>query len=355
MAISKRSSFPYIIPARIGLISFGLAIAFPILAPSSPIVQTPQTEPEITEPTTDTPTLETPIAPTSTKLLFVGDIMLARDVERTIKNRGTSWPFMQLTPELPSLASVIVGNLETTVRETEQIEEENVLNFDTIPENIKILKDAGFTHLSLANNHTDDFGQEVTIETRSAVEEYGIIPFGDATESGKYIERFTLGDQNISLIGFHAFNEYVIDIEDAIKAEQEAGRFIIIYPHWGTEYVNTPSIYQQEAAKRFIKAGADLIIGAHPHVIQQYEEIDGVPVIYSLGNFLFDQDFSEETKTGLVAVLEITTREIKIEFLPIRIVYRQVLFDDSWNDEAQAALNIDNLVLTIPRPVVQTP
>lgn len=368
MAKLKRSSFAYLAPTFVGLVCFGLVIAFPILAPSSFDQILPEkkanTSPEISKNGENNEMVlimenkaseEAEKSTASAKLIFTGDIMLARDVERTIKNRGTNWPFLQLSPSLTHFADIIIGNLETTIRSEELLEEENVLNFDTIPSNLEILKEAGFTHLSLANNHTDDFGSTVTTTTRNAVTNNEMIPFGDPAKSPEYIERLEIDGVNISLIGFHAFNEYVIDLEDAIKQEKEADQFVIVYPHWGTEYVNEPSIYQREAAQRFVDAGADLIIGAHPHVIQQFELIDDIPVVYSLGNFLFDQDFSEEVKTGLVAAVEITNSDIIIEFLPIRIIYRQVLFDETWNDEAQEALNLSELVIIAPRKAVQTP
>ena len=269
---------------------------------------------------------ETPITPapetSGVTISFVGDIMLARSVERAIVENGTAWPFAKLG-DLFADSDLVIGNLEGTVRATRNLEVVNQMVFDTTPDNVAMLADTGFTHLSLANNHTDDYGAQVTLDTRQTVIEEGMTPFGDPLASENFVVRENIGGISLSIIGFHAFGQTADEITQAIKAEAAQGRFVIVYPHWGVEYATTAPSVETNAAKQFVEAGADLIIGAHPHVIQNIEVIDGVPVIYSLGNFLFDQDFSPETQQGLTAQVTITADMISLDFVPVTIKNRQ--------------------------------
>ena len=109
------------------------------------------------------------------------------------------------------------------------------------------------------------------------------------------------GSLGFSLIGYHQFGFPIPDLTPIIEAE--AGRFVIVMPHWGEEYVTAPQDHQREMAAAMITAGADLIVGAHPHVVQGIEVIDNVPVVYSLGNFIFDQEFDETVKGMTLGVI----------------------------------------------------
>lgn len=258
---------------------------------------------------------------TAATITFVGDIMLAREVERAIIAKGVDWPFSAIKNTW-SDSDLVVGNFEATVRDTYRYEGE-VLAFDVAPEYITGLANAGFTHLSLANNHGDDFGDEVTQYTREIIANLGIAPFGDPTASELHVARAEPNGVPISLIGFHAFIEYPSSLTDIIRAEHDAGRFVIVYPHWGNEYQLEPSTAQTTAAQLFVDAGADLIIGAHPHVIEPIGTLDGIPVAWSLGNFVFDQDWSTETQEGLILHVSVTSNAITIAPVPVSVKNRQ--------------------------------
>ncbi len=284
----------------------------------------------------------------STHVIFTGDIMLARAVEWSIKENGADYPFAKWDASLFGDADAVIGNFEGTIRDTEHIEQTNVMAFDTLPAYIAPLADAGFTHLSLANNHADDFGQATTDFTRSTIEENNLVPFGDPFAGENFVTHIN-GAIPVSIIGFHAFNEETAGIVDAITQEHAAGNFVIVYPHWGVEYNHTPSISQTVAAQTWIAAGADLIIGAHPHVVQSVEIVDDVPVVYSLGNFLFDQDFSQDTKIGAVADVNISSSEISITFSPVHIQNRQMFVDHTLDETLRTWLGLDALTWTVER------
>ncbi|MBI1908490.1 CapA family protein [Candidatus Uhrbacteria bacterium] len=267
-------------------------------------------------------------------LTVVGDIMLARDVETAIAAQGIDWPYEEVK-DLWADSDLVVGNFESTIRDAYRYEGE-VLAFDVIPAYVQGLVNAGFTHLSLANNHGDDFGSAVTDSTRGVIADLGITPFGDPLESELHIAHADAGGTSFAFVGFHAFIEDPDVVASAIAREDEQGYFVIVMPHWGNEYQTTPSIAQVEAAQMFIDAGADLIIGAHPHVIQPIEVVDGVPVAYSLGNFVFDQDWSVPTQQGLL--LTVTVTDAAITVMPTAIhVDRQATPGDF---PVQAALTV---------------
>lgn len=262
--------------------------------------------------------------PKTVSLVFTGDIMLARAVERTTVERGTSWPFEELG-ELFAGADLTIGNLESTVRSQPRFEVVNEMSFDITPSSLEAVRNAGFTHVSLANNHTDDFGQATTDDTRRLVQEASLVPFGDPYASEDFIARETVNGLRVSLIGFHAFGDSLEAVAAAVADESKIGQFVIVFPHWGPEYQTQPGTAQIEAAQTLVKAGAGLIVGSHPHVIQTVDVIDGVPVIYSLGNFLFDQDFSDATMLGLTARVIVSAETIDIDLRPVRIVGRQTI------------------------------
>ncbi len=291
--------------------------------------------------------------PPSTTITFVGDIMLAREVERALIKNGIDWPFTEIKDTWTD-SDLVVGNYESTIRDAYRYEGE-VLAFDVLPQLNAGLKNASFTHLSLANNHSDDFGAAVTQRTRETIEALGITTFGDPVESEQHVAR-TGGDLPISLIGFHAFLEEPSSLIETIHQEDAAERFVIIFPHWGNEYAPQPSVAQREAAEMFINAGADLIIGAHPHVVQPIELVRGVPVAWSLGNFIFDQDWSQATQEGLMLTVTVTDNMVTIAPVPVSIQGRQALLMES--ARAQEILDVIGAPtgsLSFTRTPVQTP
>ena len=309
--------------AAAGLLGVGVFVVIAFLAPNPKDVSVPYFLkvylPQADD--RDVP-LPEPQPETDATLTFVGDIMLARAVERTIVENGTDWPFANLG-DLFAGSDLVIGNFEGTVREQRNLEVVNQMVFDTTPDNVAMLADTGFTHLSLANNHTDDYGPTVTESSRQAIAEAGMKSFGDPLQSEQHVVRENIGGVSLSLIGFHAFSEDPDTIVEAIKLEKSQGRFVIVFPHWGPEYVSLAPAAEIDPAKQFVHAGADLIIGAHPHVIQNVDVIDGVPVVYSLGNFLFDQDFSTETQQGLTVKVHISDDSLNLTFTPVSIKNRQ--------------------------------
>jgi len=287
---------------------------------------------------------------TSATFIFTGDIMMARDVEGYIKAKGQEYPFANIGDTLLG-ADLVIGNFEGTIRDKEHIEGINEMSFDTTSGNVEILRSAGFGLLSLANNHADDFGPSVTAYTRKTIEDAGIATFGDANDSKDFVTRKTINGRTFSFIGYHAFGETAESLIDAIKAEETAGNFIIMFPHWGVEYERDPSSSQVAAAHMFVDAGADAVIGAHPHVIETTEIYKNAPIVYSLGNFLFDQSWSVPTMIGLTAKMTVTDATVSITFTPIFIEKRQMApANEKIKESALEALGLPSGSLLVNLP-----
>jgi poly-gamma-glutamate synthesis protein (capsule biosynthesis protein) len=126
----------------------------------------------------------------------------------------------------------------------------------------------------------------------------------------------TIGDTQITFIGYHAFvpNEQVLAQE--IRAAKSDGRFVIVYPHWGTEYAPLPDSQQKRLATEMAQAGADLVIGGHPHVAQGIDLVEKTPVAWSLGNFIFDQPMPETFLALTIGVI-VKPQAIELFLLPV--------------------------------------
>ena len=271
----------------------------------------------------------------STSIMIVGDIMLDRDVFYRIKknNNDFAFPFAKITDVLASV-DFRVGNLEGPITNNRSIikagdAEDNGgnLRFTFSPNTTTSLAN-NFDLLSLANNHITNFGNDGVTQTKKYLGESGINYFGDFynKEELSYIHTFA-NNVKIAFVGYHQlYNGGLYNVLNEIKKikTDKSADIIIVYPHWGTEYLtNRPDKKQQEIAYQFIDSGADIIIGSHPHVIQPIEIYKEKPIFYSLGNFVFDQYFSPETMQGLMLKLLVTKNEdnLKVDFelLPLQI------------------------------------
>ncbi|MDO8471615.1 MAG: CapA family protein, partial [bacterium] len=129
-------------------------------------------------------------------------------------------------------------------------------------------------------------------------------------------------------------------VRAAITAEKNKGRFVIMFLHWGNEYQTQHSPAQEVMAKEWIAAGAGLIIGSHPHVVQDIQLVDGVLVIYSLGNLVFDQTFSNETQQGLLVGGKVDQQTVQVSLYPLKMVNAQpsLLFGPERADKLSSLL-----------------
>jgi len=260
------------------------------------------------------------------KIIFGGDLMFDRNIRlQAEKAGGYDFFFTNLAP-LFQEADLVVANLEGPIT---SFASQSVGTLPGSPKNfiftfsptvVKTLKQNNFHLLNLGNNHILNFGPEGLAQTKNYLKTAGLNFFGN---TGDDEERYFIWQKDNLKIGLVNYNQFVphgfvAAQEDILKARSQAD-LVVLYAHWGEEYQERPSQTIKEQAHQLIEAGADLIIGSHPHVIQSVELYQGKKIYYSLGNLLFDQYFSPETQKGLLVVLTIDPKTRAFSFQDLTV------------------------------------
>lgn len=275
----------------------------------------------------------------SITLVATGDILLARFVElRMRKMSDYIFPFRKVSGFLKS-ADITFGNLETPIIPGKNTPT-NSMTFRADPESVAGLTEAGYDVLSIANNHSMNFRAEGLLRTIEELNKAGIAPVGGGNSmdsahtpvikevKGKKIAFYAYNDSSIPP-GFHGEALWdkpgiaQMDIESVkndVKNALEKADIVIVSMHAGVEYTKKPTKFQQNFAHAAIDAGASVVIGHHPHVTQPVEYYKDGVIFYSLGNFVFDQFFSEEVQMGLVTRITFDPEgKLKAELFPVKI------------------------------------
>lgn len=239
-------------------------------------------------------------------LIFTGDIMLGRSVMgEAIDKNDYLYPFRNVQGFL-SNADITFGNLENAVIKDCPRQYKGSFSFCTSPEIAQGLTNSGIDIVTLANNHTNNYGNKGFEETKKNLSNIGIKSVG--------YENLEIIEKNGVKFGFLGFdlvsNKFTTSDQDLIASSDKLVDVLITSPHWGEEYKAVANSVQRIVAKQMIESGADIIIGHHPHWVQNFEIIGNAPVYYSLGNFIFDQMWSEETKKGLVVKMTFEDKKL---------------------------------------------
>ena len=271
---------------------------------------------------TSLPFIEPPQEPV--RVLFVGDLMLDRNVARSAEEEGAAALFSTSTRSLFADANLRVANLEGAITTNPSIARHNnkILRFTFAPTVAgAVLQDLALDVVSLANNHAFDFGPEGYTSTRSYLASFGVAAFGHPYNNSAYLSSaLELGGKRFCFVGYHAlFEPDTMPVEEEIAALRPGCWKVIVLAHWGEEYEPKANSAQKGQAHTFIDAGADLVVGAHPHVVEQVELYKGKAIFYSLGNFMFDQNFSWETTHGLALLVDFTEEETRFTLIPMAI------------------------------------
>ncbi|MEI7553924.1 CapA family protein [Candidatus Chlorohelix sp.] len=274
-------------------------------------------------------------------LLAVGDVMLGRDValSSAISPEKSDYPFAVM-PKLRKGVDLVFGNLESPI-----VAPENRSNassggylFPADSESAGALKRNGFDIVTLANNHSLDYGRAGLQDTINSLKSAGVAYVGageDAATANQtvYMERNGLRLAFIAatsvyptgLDGLQASNSPVALLEPqkilgAIKEARTQADVVIVALHWGDEYNSSASTTQRDFAAQASEAGADLIIGAHSHVVGDFEVITHTFVAYSLGNFVFDSRFPPETRQSAGLYIKLDKRGVSaVSAVPLKI------------------------------------
>lgn len=260
---------------------------------------------------------------TETKILFVGDVMLGRYVETLIKENSSAYPFIGMD-SLTGRYDHVIGNFEAPIAKEHTQTKPESFRFSIATTSITSLGEY-FSAFSLANNHTFDQEDEGLIFTQQQLAKETVNTFGLPNSVGTSSVLITQhGDKKIALVGLNAVSK--IDATSTLQllsSLNTSSDMQIFYMHWGTEYELTHNHTQEELAHMLIDNGADLIIGHHPHVVQDIAMYKGVPIFYSLGNFVFDQYFDEQVQIGLGVELSLRNEEVSYRLIPFTSLHSQ--------------------------------
>ncbi len=272
-------------------------------------------------------------------LVFVGDVMVGRGVASQIeKHKDFNFPFLKVAGFLQG-ADLVFGNLEGPIsnRGTKQGSEYS-FRFD--PQVSQALQTAGFDVLSLANNHILDYGPEALVDTVDYLRKMRIESVGAGVDYSEANEAKILqvGGMKVAFLAYTNLYPKSLSatpdgagisdsdpesVKEAVKSAKEKADFVVVSWHWGDEYKIRANELQRKMAREMIEAGADIVVGHHPHVPEEIEQYKQGWIFYSLGNFVFDQAFSPETMSGLLVKVGIIRegggRSIKVEPVKFRI------------------------------------
>jgi hypothetical protein len=319
----------------------------PVLAPASP------------SPLPPTPLISTPLPPTSspvataspvpsptplprTTLLFTGVIVPARCVQSVIDARQDPYyPYAEVRGII-SGADLAVGTLNAAISDYPP-------RTGCIPtyvlvggsENADALAQAGFDVMSVATNHIKNCGptncgDRAFFDTLGNLQRVGIAPVGAGSTLAE-AEQPVVVEANGVRFGFVSLGQLeplafagestpgiaVLDensLRQAIAAARQVSDVVIAMPHWGPEDSPDPNASQRALAKVAVDAGADLVVGNHTHVVQALEELDGVPVFYGLGNFVFDQNWALDHMQGVILKVDFVGEQVAgYELIPTHV------------------------------------
>ncbi len=272
----------------------------------------------------------------SLTIVFTGDILLDRGVRKAIVRRGADALF---SPDIDSVfhtAQLVVGNLECPATKIEAPVFKQFI-FRAEPEWLSTLRQHGFTHLNLANNHAIDQGREGLMDTRRNVEKAGMTPLGagqDMQEAAAPVllassprKVWLVSSLRLALENFTYLTDKPCVSQEPMDSllqrvfrlrQADSTAVIIVSLHWGGEHTLQPVPLQRHEAHELINAGADVLICHHTHTLQTIEDYHGHRIYYSIGNFIFDQQKLINSKACMVRLI-VRKGSLNVETLPIDI------------------------------------
>ena len=266
--------------------------------------------------------------PEITTVTFVGDIMLGRRV--ATEAPGGAGATLQPLSDRLAAADLTIGNLESTLSD-DGLPRQGDDSFAADPSELRALNRAGFDLLSLANNHTGDYGDRALRQTLRRIEASPIDHVGAGQDAAEAWRPVVLQADGIrfGLVAFNAIGETPratqaapgaaeirmqprtgpLNRADLDRMRRNVSRLaqrvdvVMVLPHWGDQYTNVPHPDQRRVGAALVRAGADVVVGGHPHWVQGVQVEHGGLVAHSLGNFVFDMDFSVPTREGALMEL----------------------------------------------------
>jgi len=286
---------------------------------------------------------------------LVGDMMFDNEVADNIGKYGIDFPFAKM-PMLGK-ADLTFGNLETSVS-TRGAAADKQYTFRSAPSTLRSLLNAGFDGVSLANNHTLDYGTVALMDTIRHLDRYKLGHTGAGANENEAYKPFvrTVNGKKVAIVGISrvlpetswyagpdkpgiAQGYSTEPMMSRIREAAKSSDYTIVFIHWNKERVDYPEPYARKYAKMFIDAGADAVIGAHSHCLQGIEWYKDKPIYYSLGNFVFTSK-AEKSRMTIMAALTFEGGRVTTRVVPAKIENtRPRLADADYGRKTIAKLN----------------
>lgn len=257
-------------------------------------------------------------------IIFGGDMMFDRSIRVAMEKHGDDYVFSCIRDLLQS-ADIVVANLEGPITSHPsksvgtKVGGEGNFTFTFPTSTAPLLARHNIRLVSLGNNHIMNFSREGLEQTKRWLDDAGVAYFGDPDlPEEERVRRTTINGVSLSFVNW---SDWTSDKTDhtvtQVREETGAGNLVVVYAHWGEEYV-PPTTAMRQLARSFIDAGAAIVIGSHPHIVQERELYQGNYIYYSLGNMLFDQYWDESVRRGLLLRVGFTQKGVEsLEEIPI--------------------------------------
>ena len=270
-----------------------------------------------------------------TTILATGDVMLGRSVNKQIEKEGNdaTWPFQQMKGTFQSADITIVNSEAPIIPDSECPDSDvdaNLKLCDKESNATAAFKYAGINIANLANNHRYDYGEAGYQSTMAILQKLGVQP-SDET----HMAVITHNGTKFGFIGFNLIRQSkemkiptVDEILDKVKTSKTKVDVLVVSMHWGIEYSHNPASNIIDLAHKIVDNGADLVVGNHPHVEQPDEDYKGKHIVYSEGNFIFDQTAYDTTHAKVEKYTFEGKDLVKTDIVPIKIVNGQPHLDN---------------------------
>jgi len=258
-------------------------------------------------------------------VLFGGDMMFDRTIRTTIDTKGGDFIFSCIDPVLEG-NDLVVANLEGPITGSSSrsvgsaIASPDNFTFTFATSTAQMLAEHNIRLVNIGNNHIYNFGTDGVLSTMAALTDAHVGYFGDPL-SASVAERSFRGVP----LAFINYNEFVNHGEASttlaqIRSARAAGEMPVVYTHWGVEYATTSPERIHALAHEFVDAGASIVIGSHPHVVEEHEVYNGRNIYYSLGNFIFDQYWNDAVRHGLLLQVVFTPSGVQsVKEIPVEL------------------------------------
>ena len=256
-------------------------------------------------------------------VLFGGDMMFDRSVRTAMNTYGGDFVLSCLDPVL-EVADLVVANLEGPITSNASKSVGSIPGsaanyvFTFATSTAALLREHGIRMVNLGNNHILNFhnaGVRSTIRYLSAA---GVDYFGDPLSFR--VATSSVGGVHLAFINYNEFGGDTQTTIRQIKEARASGLIPVVYTHWGVEYATTSPLRLRRLAHEFVDAGAEIVFGSHPHVVEEREIYGGKYIYYSLGNLIFDQYWNDDVSHGLMVKVAFDARGVmSVQDIPVAL------------------------------------